>query len=164
MMECRRKKENQNPNSTFPDEVLERISGMLKSRKDKSTVSLVCKEWYNAERWSRRSVFIGNCYSVSPEILTRRFPNIRSVTLKGKPRFSDFNLVPANWGADIHSWLVVFAGKYPWLEELRLKRMTVTDESLEFLALQFPNFKALSLLSCDGFSTDGLASIATNCK
>ena len=81
-MECRRKKENQKSNSTFPDEVLERILGMLKSRKDKSTVSLVCKEWFNAERWSRRSVFIGNCYSVSPEILTRRFPNIRSVTLK----------------------------------------------------------------------------------
>ncbi|KAG5143482.1 hypothetical protein JHK82_019177 [Glycine max] len=125
-MECRRKKENQKSNSTFPDEVLERILGMLKSRKDKSTVSLVCKEWFNAERWSRRSVFIGNCYSVSPEILTRR--------------------------------------STPWLEELRLKRMTVTDESLEFLALKFPNFKALSLLSCDGFSTDGLASIATNCK
>ncbi|XP_061350452.1 protein TRANSPORT INHIBITOR RESPONSE 1-like [Gastrolobium bilobum] len=168
-MECKRKKEspesnNLNRASAFPDEVLERVLGMLKSRKDRSSVSLVCKEWYNAERWSRRNVFIGNCYSVSPEILTRRFPNIRSVTLKGKPRFSDFNLVPANWGADIHSWLVVFAEKYPLLEELRLKRMTVTDESLDFLALSFPNFKALSLLSCDGFSTDGLAAIATNCK
>ncbi|QCD84274.1 protein TRANSPORT INHIBITOR RESPONSE 1-like [Vigna unguiculata] len=163
-MESRRKRENPKSNSTFPDEVLERVLGMLKSRKDKSSVSLVCKEWYDAERWSRRSVFIGNCYSVSPEILTRRFPNIRSVTLKGKPRFSDFNLVPANWGANIDSWLVVFAEKYPWLEELRLKRMTVTDESLEYLSLSFPNFKALSLLSCDGFSTDGLASIATNCK
>ncbi|KAJ1390391.1 Leucine-rich repeat [Sesbania bispinosa] len=166
-MECKRKKESPESNylnRTFPDEVLERVLGMLKSRKDRSSVSLVCKEWYNAERWSRRNVFIGNCYSVSPEILTRRFPNIRSVTLKGKPRFSDFNLVPANWGADIHSWLVVFAEKYPLLEELRLKRMVVSDESLEFLALSFPNFKALSLLSCDGFSTDGLAAIATNCK
>ncbi|TKY59348.1 TRANSPORT INHIBITOR RESPONSE protein 1 [Spatholobus suberectus] len=163
-MECKRKKENSKSNSIFPEEVLELVLGMVKSRKDKSSVSLVCKKWYDAERWSRRSVFIGNCYSVSPEILTRRFPNIRSVTLKGKPRFSDFNLVPANWGADIHSWLVVFADKYPWLEELRLKRMTVTDESLKFLALSFPNFKALSLLICDGFSTDGLAAIATNCK
>lgn len=168
-MECKRKIEclesnSMNETSTFPDEVLERVLGMLKSRKDRSSVSLVCNEWYNAERWSRRNVFIGNCYSVTPEILTRRFPNIRSITLKGKPRFSDFNLVPANWGADIHSWLVVFAQKYPLLEELRLKRMTVTDESLEFLAFSFPNFKAISLLSCDGFSTDGLAALATNCK
>lgn len=150
--------------SPFPDEVLERVLGLLKSNKDRSSVSLVCKDWYNAESWSRTHVFIGNCYSVSPEIVARRFPKIRSVTLKGKPRFSDFNLVPRNWGADIQSWLVVFASKYPFLEELRLKRMSVTDESLEFLALNFPNFKALSLLSCDGFSTDGIAAIATHCK
>ncbi|CAL0331425.1 unnamed protein product [Lupinus luteus] len=170
-MECnkRRKKETPeqyplNRDSAFPYEVLECVIGMLKSRKDRSSVSLVCKEWYKAESCSRRNVFIGNCYSVSPEILARRFQHIRSVTLKGKPRFSDFNLVPANWGADIHPWLLVFSKNYPFLEELRLKRMIVTDESLEFLALKFTNFKALSLLSCDGFSTDGLATIATHCK
>ncbi|PPD76753.1 hypothetical protein GOBAR_DD26333 [Gossypium barbadense] len=150
--------------SSFPDEVLERVLSLLKSHRDRSSVSLVCKDWYNAERWSRTHVFIGNCYSVSPEIVARRFPKIRSVTLKGKPRFSDFNLVPENWGADIHAWLVVFAAKYPFLEELRLKRMAISDESLEFLAVSFPNFKALSLLSCDGFSTNGLAAIATHCK
>ncbi|XAR66387.1 hypothetical protein NMG60_11012606 [Bertholletia excelsa] len=150
--------------SPFPDEVLEGVLSLVKSHRDRSSVSLVCKDWYHAERWTRSRVFIGNCYSVSPEIVARRFPGIRSVTLKGKPRFSDFNLVPENWGADIHQWLVVFAGAYPFLEELRLKRMTVTDESLEFLATSFPNFKALSLLSCDGFSTDGLAAIATHCK
>ncbi|CAL1397600.1 unnamed protein product [Linum trigynum] len=148
----------------FPDEVLERVLALLDSPKDRSAVSLVCKDWYSAESWSRRHVFIGNCYSVSPEIVARRFPRIRSVTLKGKPRFSDFNLVPDNWGADVHSWLLVFASEYPFLEELRLKRMRVTDESLEFLALNFPNFRALSLLSCDGFSTGGLASVATHCK
>ncbi|XP_010277925.1 PREDICTED: protein TRANSPORT INHIBITOR RESPONSE 1-like [Nelumbo nucifera] len=150
--------------SSFPDEVLECVLGFVKSHRDRSSVSLVCKDWYNAERWSRTHVFIGNCYSVSPEILVRRFPNIRSVTLKGKPRFSDFNLVPLNWGADIHAWLVVFASAYSFLEELRLKRMTITDESLEFLAKSFPNFKALSLVSCDGFSTDGLKAIVAHCK
>ncbi|GLT83047.1 hypothetical protein SLE2022_013600 [Rubroshorea leprosula] len=150
--------------SSFPDEVLERVLSLLNSHKDRSSVSLVCKDWYNAERWSRTHVFIGNCYSVSPEIVARRFPNIRSVTLKGKPRFSDFNLVPENWGADIHAWLVVFVVKYPFLEELRLKRMVISDESLEFLSVSFPNFKSLSLLSCDGFSTNGLAAIATHCK
>lgn len=168
-MDSKKKKDSPESNestrpSPFPDEVLERVLGLVKSHKDRSSVSLVCKDWYNAERWSRTHVFIGNCYSVSPEIVARRFPNIRSVTLKGKPRFSDFNLVPLNWGADIHSWLVVFASKFPLLEELKLKRMTVTDESLEFLATTFTNFKALSLLSCDGFSTDGLAAIATHCK
>ncbi|XP_044461789.1 protein TRANSPORT INHIBITOR RESPONSE 1-like [Mangifera indica] len=166
IMESKRKKNSpSSPESTqFPDEVLEPVLALLTSHKDRSSVSLVCKDWYNAERLSRTHVFIGNCYSVSPEILTRRFPNIRSVTLKGKPRFSDFNLVPQNWGADIHAWLVAFANKYRSLEELRLKRMTISDESLEYLAANFQNFKVLSLLSCDGFSTDGLAAIATHCK
>ncbi|KAI3510365.1 hypothetical protein L1887_17297 [Cichorium endivia] len=148
----------------FPDEVLEPVLSLINSHKDRSSVSLVCKDWYNAERWSRRHVFIGNCYSVSPEIVAGRFPQIRSVTLKGKPRFSDFNLVPEDWGADVHPWLSVLAKAYPFLEELRLKRMAVSDESLEFLATNFPEFKALSLLSCDGFSTDGLKAIATHCR
>jgi len=47
---------------------------------------------------------------------------------------------------------------------LRLKRMAVSDESLEFLALNFGGFKALSLLSCEGFSTTGLEAIVTHCK
>lgn len=144
--------------------VLEQVLNLVTSPKDRSSVSLVCKDWYDVERHSRRHVFIGNCYSVSPEIVTRRFPNIRSVTLKGRPRFSDFNLVPPNWGGDVRPWLDVFATEYPQLEELRLKRMTVSDESLEFLAASFADFKALSLLSCDGFSTDGLEAIATDCK
>ncbi|PIA32158.1 hypothetical protein AQUCO_04500035v1 [Aquilegia coerulea] len=143
---------------------LEHVFVTLKSHKDRSSVSLVCKDWYEAERKSRTHVFIGNCYSVSPEIVIKRFPNIKSVTLKGKPRFSDFNLVPPNWGADIHLWLVAFASAYPFLEELRLKRMVVTDESLELLVQSFPNFKALSLVSCEGFSTDGLELLATHCK
>lgn len=152
------------PLSPFPDELLEAVLYLVKSHKDRSSVSLVCRDWYKAERYTRSHVFIGNCYSVSPDIVGRRFPRIRSVTLKGKPRFSDFNLVPENWGADVHHWLVVFSRVYPFLEELRLKRMTVTDESLELLANSFPNFKALSLLSCDGFSTNGLAAIASHCK
>ncbi|KAF5782693.1 putative leucine-rich repeat domain superfamily, F-box-like domain superfamily [Helianthus annuus] len=152
------------PMCPFPDEVLEPVLSLINSHKDRSSVSLVCKDWYNAERWSRRHVFIGNCYSVSPEIVVGRFPKIRSVTLKGKPRFSDFNLVPEDWGADVYPWLSVLAKAYPFLEELRLKRMAVSDESLEFLAMNFPEFKALSLLSCDGFSTDGLKAIATHCR
>nr|KAJ0187119.1 hypothetical protein LSAT_V11C900461420 [Lactuca sativa] len=109
----------------FPEEVLEPVLSPIKSHKDCNFVSLVCKDWYNAERWSRRHVFIGNYYSVPPKIVARRIPQIRSVTLKGKPRFSDFNLVPEDWGADVHPCLSVLAKAYPFLEELRLKRMAV---------------------------------------
>ena len=50
------------------------------------------------------------------------------------------------------------------LEELRLKRMVVTDKSLELLSRSFMNFKSLVLVSCEGFTTDGLAAIAANCR
>ncbi|PIN18572.1 Leucine rich repeat protein [Handroanthus impetiginosus] len=152
------------PQSPFPDEVLEKVLSFIDSHKDRSSVSLVRKDWYNAERWTRAKLFIGNCYAVSPEIVARRFPRIKSVILKGKPRFSDFNMLPRDWGANVHSWLVVFAKVYPFLEELRLKRMFVTDESLELLAKSFPGFKALSLLSCDGFSGNGLKAIVSHCR
>ncbi|CAI9770299.1 unnamed protein product [Fraxinus pennsylvanica] len=42
--------------------------------------------------------------------------------------------------------------------------MTVSNEILELLATSFPGFRALSLMSCDGFRTDGLKAIATHCR
>ncbi|KAL0305823.1 UNVERIFIED_CONTAM: protein TRANSPORT INHIBITOR RESPONSE 1 [Sesamum radiatum] len=92
------------------------------------------------------------------------FQELRVLHLKGSQDFLTFNMLPRDWGANVHSWLVMFAKVYPFLEELRLKRMTVTDESLELLAKSFPGFKALTLSSCDGFSDNGLKAIASNCR
>ncbi|GJR44543.1 transport inhibitor response 1-like protein [Tanacetum coccineum] len=86
------------------------------------------------ERWSRRRIFVGNCYAVSPGMVIKRFPEVRSVHLKGTPHFADFNLVPEGWGG------------------------------LELISTAFKKFKVLVLSSCEGFSTDGLAAIAANCR
>ncbi|XP_022728122.1 protein TRANSPORT INHIBITOR RESPONSE 1-like [Durio zibethinus] len=149
---------------SFPDEVLEHVFSFIKSHKDRNAVSLVCKSWYEIESWCRRKIFVGNCYAVSPRMVIKRFPEVRSVEVKGKPHFADFNLVPDGWGGNILPWIKEMAGAYPWLEEIRLKRMVVTDESLELIAKSFKNFKVLVLSSCEGFSTDGLAAIAASCK
>ncbi|KAK8565451.1 hypothetical protein V6N13_020555 [Hibiscus sabdariffa] len=149
---------------SFPDEVLEHVFSFIQSDKDRNAVSVVCKSWYEIERWCRRKVFIGNCYAVSPKMVIKRFPEVRSIELKGKPHFADFNLVPDGWGGYVLPWIGEMAGAYPWLEEIRLKRMVVTDESLELIAKSFKNFKVLVLFSCEGFSTDGLAAIAAGCK
>ena len=149
---------------SFPDEVLEHVFSFIQSDKDRNAVSGVCKSWYEIERWCRRKIFVGNCYAVSPRIVIRRFPEVRSIELKGKPHFADFNLVPDGWGGYVLPWIVEMADAYPWLEEIRLKRMVVTDESLELIAKSFKNFKVLVLFSCEGFSTDGLAAIAASCK
>lgn len=148
----------------FLDDVLEHVLKFMTSDKDRNNVSLVCKSWYKVEAQSRRRVFIGNCYSISPERLIERFHKVSSVTLKGKPRFSDFDLLPSNWGADALPWVEAFCKAYPHLEELRLKRMTICDTSLRMIAMHLIHFKRLTLITCDGFSSDGLASIAKNCK
>ncbi|XP_002982385.2 protein AUXIN SIGNALING F-BOX 2 [Selaginella moellendorffii] len=148
----------------FPDDILEHVLVFLSSHRDRNSVSLVCKSWYKAEAASRANLFIGNCYSVSPELVARRFPKVRSLTLKGKPRFADFNLLPPHWGAYLLPWIVTFAHASLPLEELRLKRMCVSDEALDLLATSFPSFRVIVLNNCDGFSTKGLASIARNCR
>lgn len=84
--------------------------------------------------------------------------------MKGKPHFADFNLVPDGWGGYVHPWIRAMSAAYPLLEEIRLKRMVVTDETLELIGRSFKNFKVLVLSSCEGFTTGGLASIAANCR
>lgn len=148
----------------FPEEVLEHVLTFVTSHKDRNAVSLVCKSWYHVEALTRQRVFIGNCYSVSPSSLTHRFKNLKALTVKGKPRFADFGLVPAHWGAYADPWVSALADAYPWFEELQLKRMTISDECLAKLARSFPNFRALVLTTCDGFTTSGLAHVAANCR
>ncbi|PSR86024.1 Protein TRANSPORT INHIBITOR RESPONSE like [Actinidia chinensis var. chinensis] len=149
---------------SFPEEVLEYVFSFINYNKDRNAVSLVCKSWFEIERWCRRRIFVGNCYAVSPRIVIRRFPELRSVELKGKPHFADYNLVPEGWGGHVYPWIAAMTRAYPCLEEIRLKRMVVTDETLELVARSFRNFKVLVMASCEGFTTDGLAAIAANCK
>lgn len=148
----------------FPDEVIEHVFDFVTSQKDRNSVSLVCKSWYKIERLSRQSVFIGNCYAISPERVIGRFPGLKSLTLKGKPHFADFNLLPYDWGGWVYPWVEALAKSRVGLEELRLKRMVVSDDCLELLSRSFVNFKSLVLVSCEGFTTDGLAAIAANCR
>ncbi|KAK1437252.1 hypothetical protein QVD17_03041 [Tagetes erecta] len=150
--------------SSFPEEVLEHVFSFLISQKDRNAVSLVCRSWYEMERWCRKRIFVGNCYAVNPRVMSRRFPEVRAVYLKGKPHFADFNLVPDGWGGYVYPWIVEIARVYPWLEEIRLKRMVVSDECLEMIGKSFRSFKVLVLKACEGFSTDGLAAIAANCR
>ncbi|KAG7537322.1 hypothetical protein ISN44_As13g012230 [Arabidopsis suecica] len=105
----------------------------------------VLENW-RVEALTRYEVFIGNCYALSPTRLTQRFKRVRSLVLKGKPRFADFNLMPPDWGANFAPWVSTIAKAYPWLEKVDLKRMFVTDDDLVLLADSFLGFKELILL------------------
>ncbi|XP_020210954.1 transport inhibitor response 1-like protein [Cajanus cajan] len=161
------KMEGQAP-SPLPDQVLENVLEtvlhFLSSRRDRNAASLVCKSWYRAEALTRSELFIGNCYAVSPRRATARFPRVRSLTIKGKPRFADFDLMPLNWGAHFTPWAQALAQSYPSLRRLHLKRMSLTDRDLTLLSLSFPHFQDLLLTCCEAFTTTGLAAIAANCR
>ncbi|XP_047323190.1 transport inhibitor response 1-like protein [Impatiens glandulifera] len=152
-----------NPDQVL-ENVLEHVLFFLTSRRDRNSASQVCKSWYKAEALTRSELFIGNCYSISPCRVTDRFRRVRTVTLKGKPRFADFNLMPRDWGAYFSPWVATMGSSYRALEKLSLKRMFVMDKDLEILASSFPCFKELVLISCEGFGTNGLAVIAGNCR
>lgn len=70
---------------------------------------------------------MGNCYTVSSTMVFRRFPEVRSIALKGKLRVANFNLVPDCWGCYVYPWIAAMATAYPWLEEIRLERLVVDD-------------------------------------
>ncbi|KAJ1424812.1 Leucine-rich repeat, cysteine-containing subtype [Sesbania bispinosa] len=146
------------------ENVLENVLHFLTSRRDRNAASLVCKSWWRAEAQTRSDLFIGNCYAVSPHRATARFSRLRSVAIKGKPRFADFDLMPLNWGAHFTPWANAFAKAYPWLEKVHLKRMSITDHDLSLLADSFPNFKELVLVCCESFGTSGLAAVASKCR
>ncbi|CAI9753526.1 unnamed protein product [Fraxinus pennsylvanica] len=159
---------DQNYVSPSPDQVLENVIEnvlyFLTSRHDRNAASLVCKSWYHAEALTRSELFIGNCYSVSPCRVTNRFKLIKAIAIKGKPRFSDFSLLPPDWGAHFAPWLRAMAVSYRALEKVYLKRMCVSDEDLAIAAHSFPILKELVLVCCEGFGTDGLAIVARECR
>lgn len=152
-----------NPDQVL-ENVLENVLCFLTSRRDRNAASLVCKSWYRAEGLTRSDLFIGNCYAVSPGRITKRFNRVNSMAIKGKPRFADFSLLPADWGANFTPWVNSMAEAYRGLEKVYLKRMSVADEDLAVLAHSFPNFKELVLVCCDGFGTNGLAIVASVCR
>ncbi|KAG5018884.1 hypothetical protein AAZX31_06G091200 [Glycine max] len=147
------------------ENVLESVLHFLTSRRDRNAASLVCKSWYRAEALTRPDLFIGNCYAVSPRRATARFPRVRSLTIKGKPRFADFDLMPLNWGAHFTPWATALSQSYPSsLNKLHLKRMSLTDHDLILLSHSFPSFQDLVLTCCEGFGTTGLAALTSNCR
>ncbi|KAI3945813.1 hypothetical protein MKW98_023087 [Papaver atlanticum] len=124
--------------SDFFEEVLELVFHFLTSQKDRNVVSIVCKQ----------RVSIGNCYSITPQTLINRFLGVKVLTLKGKPYFTDVSLDPNVLGGLVYPWIDAMA--YRGLEELRLKRMFVSDAILELLSRSFPNFKSIVLIKCEG--------------
>ncbi|GAB2234177.1 hypothetical protein Droror1_Dr00003415 [Drosera rotundifolia] len=132
--------------------VLETILHHLPSPRDLNTCSLVCRSWYLTDSYTRHHLTIPNVYSVSPARVSLRFPNLRSVSLKGRPRFSDFELMCPD-----PSQIVA---QFPQLQTLRLSKcFGVTDLGLKPLVETY-KLSLLIIEDCPSISSRGVRGTA----
>lgn len=149
----------------MPDTVFECVITYIQDARDRDAVSLVCRRWYEIDMSTRKHVTIALCYTTTPQQLWRRFQNLESLKLKGKPRAAMFNLIPEDWGGYVTPWVEKIAWSFRSLKYLHFRRMIVRDLDLELLASERGRvLLSLKLDKCSGFSTDGLLHIGRSCK
>ncbi|KAJ4720002.1 Coronatine-insensitive protein 1 [Melia azedarach] len=147
------------------DTVMDFVMPHIDDPKDRDAVSLVCRRWYELDALTRKHITIALCYTTTPERLRRRFSNLESLKLKGKPRAAMFNLIPEDWGGYVSPWINEIARSFNSLKSLHFRRMIVGDSDLELLArARGKNLWDLKLDKCSGFSTDGLLHVTRSCR
>jgi hypothetical protein len=150
-----------------PEEIWEKIFSFIQRPADRSSISQVCTQFYSCEARTREKVLISSCYAIDPEVVAKRFPFATAFSIKGKPRIVDFSVIPdANkWGAYATPWVTFFAQHYPFLSQLKLKRMSISNDDLQILVQGCgESLQVLEFEKCSGFSTIGLQSIAEACR
>eukprot|EP01018_Ginkgo_biloba_P040863 Gb_41378 [translate_table: standard] len=147
------------------DEALECVMGHLEDPRDRSAVSLVCKKWYRVDALTRKHITIAFCYSINPSDLSKRFPRLESLKLKGKPRAAMFNLIPPDWGGYAEPWVNEISETFLCLKAVHFRRMIVTDDDLRTLVRGRGHMlQSLKLEKCSGFSTLGLLEVTRHCR
>ncbi|KAH7425767.1 hypothetical protein KP509_11G069800 [Ceratopteris richardii] len=132
---------------------------------DCSSISLVCKKWYNVDSRTRKKVTVTSCYAIDSSRLTERFQALQALKIRGKPRAAMFRLVPDEWGGYARPWITEISRNCTHLNSIYLRRMVVTDEELSTLVMARGRIlQVLKLVKCSGFSTDGLKAVATHCR
>eukprot|EP00252_Welwitschia_mirabilis_P016061 TRINITY_DN35531_c0_g1_i1.p1 TRINITY_DN35531_c0_g1~~TRINITY_DN35531_c0_g1_i1.p1 ORF type:complete len:622 (+),score=61.25 TRINITY_DN35531_c0_g1_i1:77-1867(+) len=146
------------------DEALSLVFGYLEDPRDRHAASLVCKHWYEVDGFTRKHVTVAFCYSTSAEHLTRRFPRLESLKLKGKPRAAMYDLLPDDWGGYASPWINHISFACDCLKSVHLRRMVVSDQDLATLVTARGHMlQSLKLEKCSGFSTRGLLEVAKTC-
>ncbi|KAF8086131.1 hypothetical protein N665_0634s0017 [Sinapis alba] len=147
------------------DDVIPIVMPYLTDPKDRESASLVSHTWLRADSETREHVTVALCYTSTPDRLSRRFPNLRSLKLKGKPRAAMFNLIPENWGGFVTPWVNEIALSLRRIRSVHFRRMIVSDLDLDVLArARLDELEVLKLDKCSGFSTDGILTIVKHCR
>lgn len=152
-------------NNGVYDTVFELVIPFLSDSRDRDAVSMVCKRWYGIDAITRKHVTIALCYTATPAQLSRRFPQLESLKLKGKPRAAMFNLIPEDWGGYVTPWVEEITRAFSQMKSLHFRRMIVRDSDLELLAnTRGKVLEVIKLDKCSEFSTNGLLHITRSCR
>ncbi|KAL4205413.1 hypothetical protein AMTRI_Chr01g137170 [Amborella trichopoda] len=176
-------------NTILPDELLIEIFHHLDGQKEsRDACSLVCKRWSRLESMSRETIRIGAsgipdwCIS----LLVKRFTGLRSVfiderlpvCLQFQTGFSHrgnglvgrisrhFKPRITRGSSDVLSLLSTlhYAPENSGSEEAELELCSLSDAGLTALARGSARLEKLSLIWCNAVTSQGLKSIAENCR
>ncbi|GJR33816.1 RNA-directed DNA polymerase, eukaryota [Tanacetum coccineum] len=110
------------------EEVLDLVIPYIHNVEDRSSVSLVSRKFYEIDGITRKRLTVHTLYYPNPASLSKRFPFIEALTLKGPP--SGFNR-RCHHHIKITPWIQQLALEFRSLKELHLRGVVVFYEDLE---------------------------------
>ncbi|GJV31301.1 leucine-rich repeat, cysteine-containing subtype protein [Tanacetum coccineum] len=145
------------------EEVLDLVISYIHNVEDRNSVSLVSRKFYEIDGIMRKSLTVHTHYYPNPSRLSKRFPFVETLTLKGTPsdrihkyNYNDIRITP---------WIEQLALEFGYLKELHIRRLVVNDEDFETLArTRGKDLRSLKIKNCKGFSADGLWHVSKYCN
>ncbi|GJV15057.1 zinc finger, CCHC-type containing protein [Tanacetum coccineum] len=144
------------------EEILDLVIPYIHNFEDRNSVSLVSPKFCEIDGITRKRLTVHTLYS-NPSRLSKRFPFIEALTLKGLP--SCFHVREDDYDIPITPWIEQLAVEFRCLKELSICGLVVNDEDLETLARTRGNdLRSLKIRKCRGFTTDGLKHVSKYCN
>ncbi|PWA43411.1 hypothetical protein CTI12_AA516090 [Artemisia annua] len=144
------------------ENVIDYVVPYIHDGDDLKSFSLVSRQFYQLDCITRKHLTVHLHYAPDPSTLSKRFPFIDSLTLKGPPDDCDF---PQISGIDITPWIDEICAKFECLKALHIRGLVVSDEHLALLAkTRGKDLRSLKICECGGFSEDGLLHISEYCN
>ncbi|PWA37453.1 hypothetical protein CTI12_AA590290 [Artemisia annua] len=163
MAPTKRKTKHKPEETKVGEEVLDLVIPYIHNVEDRNSLSLVSRKCYVTDGITRKRVTVHTLYYPNPAYLSKRFPFIKALTLKGPP--SVFTLRYHNANNRISPWIEQLALEFRCLNELHIHRLVVADKDLETLArTRGKDLRSLKISKCIGFSTDGLMHVSNYCN
>ncbi|PWA84835.1 hypothetical protein CTI12_AA155480 [Artemisia annua] len=143
------------------EQVLDLVIPYIRNVEDRNPVSSVSHKFYEIDGITRKRLTVHAPFYPNPASLSKRFPFIESLMLKGFPDYC----VKGDYGIRITPWIKQLALEFRCLKELHICGLVVHDEELETLArTRGKDLRSLKIKRCKGFSTDGLMHVSKYCN